>query len=453
MNDSLKTKLHERLEELARAHRVPGATLAVLHDDEIWDCATGYLNLNTMVESTPDSLFQIGSITKVYTATLVMQLVDEGRVDIDAPIQSYLPSVCFADPGASARITPRHLLTHTSGVDGDYFGDFGYGDDAVARYVDACSDLPQLFEPGAMFSYCNAGFTVLGRLLEVLRGATYHDVLKDKLVSPLGTGSPKTLLQEIVMHRVATGHETDRSGGDPTVVPRWGLPHAGAPKGSTTCGTASDVVSFAKLHLDGGRGVLSESAVAAMQQPETELPSTRPGDESWGLGWSLDRWDNTPVFGHDGGTLGQRAYLTVVPSAGVAVALLTNSSTSGPLYQELFGLVAGELCGVSMPPPPEPPASPPQVDGGPYAGTYERLGVRNKVDVQKGELWLDQTFSGEMAEGIERDQDPQALIAGGQDIFFAFSQDTADHVPLHFLPGKQGGFEFLFDGRIAKRTK
>jgi CubicO group peptidase (beta-lactamase class C family) len=304
-----------------------------------------------------------------------------------------------------------------------------------------------------MFSYCNAGFTVLGRLLEVLLGGTYHHVLKDKLVSPLGTGSPKTLLQEIVMHRVATGHETDRSGGEPTVVPRWGLPHAGAPKGSTTCGTARDVVSFAKLHLDGGRGVLSETAVAAMLRRETELPSTRPGNEAWGLGWYLDTWDNTPVFGHDGGTLGQRAYLRVVPSAGVAVALLTNSGTSGPLYQELFGVVAEELCGISMPPRPEPPASPPEVDGRPYAGTYERLGVQTEVYAQDDVLWLDQTFSGEMAEGIERKQDPQPLLAGGKDTFFMFSEDTADHLSLHFLPGKEERIEFLFDGRIAKRTK
>lgn len=450
MDDRLKDSLQGRLDDLAREHRVPGASLAVLHDGDIWDCATGMLNLNTGVRATPDSLFQIGSITKVYTATLVMQLVDEGKVDLDAPIQSYLPAVRFRDEGASARITVRHLLNHTSGVDGDFFGDFGYGDDAIERYVAACRDLPQLFAPGAMFSYCNAGFGVLGRLLEVMLGTTYHAVLSNRLVRRLGASSPLTLLPEIVMRRVAVGHDTDRSGGDPTVVRKWSLPHAGAPKGSTTCGTARDVVTFAKMHLEGGRDILSEQSVAAMRERQIDVPSTRSG-EAWGLGWYLDTWDAHDVFGHDGGTLGQRAYLRAVPDAGAAVALLTNSYTSEPVYQEMFGIVFGELCGIKMPDSPQPPTSPPVVDAAPYAGTYERLGVRTAVTVQDGNLLFEQSFSGEMAE-IERKQDPHPLIPAGGGVFFAFSEVIDDHYPLLFLGNENGRAQYLFDGRIALRT-
>jgi CubicO group peptidase (beta-lactamase class C family) len=452
IHEALKRAIQERLTALAREHRVPGAALAVLHEGDVWDCATGYLNLNTMVEATPESLFQIGSITKVYTTTLIMQLVDAGRVDLDAPIQSYLPAVHFADEGASARVTVRHLLNHTSGVDGDYFGDFGYGDDAIERYVAACTSLPQLFGPGDMFSYCNAGFTVLGRLLEVVYGTTYHQVLKDKLVRPLATSSPKTLLQEIVMHRVAVGHDTDAAGGDPTVVTTWSLPHAGTPKGSTTCGTASDVVAFARLHLDGGRDVVSRSSVEAMRRREVELVSTRPGDEAWGLGWALDTWEGSEVFGHDGGTLGQRAYLRVVPGAGFAAALLTNAYTSGPLYEQLFGLLVGELCNISIPESPQPPAASVPVDTEPYAGSFERLGVRTDIEQRDGTLWMEQSFSGEMS-AIEHKQPPSPLIAAGEDVFFAFSQDTNDHYPLHFLKDRTGCYEYLFDGRIARRTR
>ena len=452
MKDSLKTEVEDRLRRLTAEHRVPGACLAILHDGEVWDCASGYLNLNTMVEATPDSLFQIGSITKVYTATLVMQLVDAGRVELDAPIQTYLPDVRFADPKASAGITVRHLLNHTSGVDGDFFADFGYGDDAIERYVAACSDLPQLFEPGAMFSYCNAGFTVLGRLLEISYGTTYHEVLRNKLVAPLNAGSPLTLLQEIVMHRVATGHDTNRDGSSPTIVRKWGLPHAGAPKGSTTCGTARAVIEFARLHLDGGRDLLSRHIVDAMQHREVELVGPRPGDEAWGLGWSLDRWDRSEVFGHDGGTLGQRAYLRAIPGAGFAAVLLTNSYTSEPVYEELFGLLADELCRVSMPASPRPPEKPVVVPLEPYAGTYDRLGVRTRIEERDGALWMDQSFSGEMAD-IEHNQPPQPLIAAGNNTFFVFSEETNNHYPLHFLRDAAGRYGYLFDGRIAKRNQ
>jgi CubicO group peptidase (beta-lactamase class C family) len=451
VREALKEELQQRLGKLARDHRVPGAALALLHGNEIWDCASGILNLNTRVETTPDSLFQIGSITKVYTATLIMQLVDEGRVDIDAPIQSYLPHVRFADGAASARITVRHLLNHTSGVDGDYFGDFGYGDDATERYVAACRELPQLFEPGAMFSYCNAGFTVLGRLLEVMHETTYHEVLRDRIVRPLGAASPKTLLQEIVMHRVATGHDTNRDGGEPEVVTRWGLPHAGAPKGSTTCATVRDVIEFARMHLDGGRDLLSAASIAAMQRPEVQLPSTRPGDEAWGLGWYLDTWDGTSIFGHDGGTLGQTAYLRVSPDAGIAVALLTNSYTSQPLYDELFALIFGELATITKPDPESPPEKPPVIDTSPYVGVYKRLGVDSEVYDRNGSLFLDQSFSGEMAN-IEHKQDPQRLIPANEEVFFVFNEDAVDHFPLHFLGADDGRPQYMYDGRIARRV-
>lgn len=451
MHDFLKEELTKRLGQMAREHRVPGATLGVLHGDEITEFATGVLNLNTGVATTTDSLFQIGSIAKVYTATLVMQLVEKGRVDLDAPVQSYLPTVRFADEGASARITIRHLLNHTSGVDGDYFGDFGYGDDAIERYVAACAGLPQLFEPGSMFSYCNAGFTVLGRLLEVMNEITYHEVLRSKLVAPLGTSSPKTLLHEIVMHRVAIGHDTDREGGDPTIVSKWGLPHAGSPKGSTTCGTARDVVEFARMHLDGGGDVLSESSVAAMQQREVALPSVRPGSEAWGLGWYLDRWNDVPIFGHDGGTLGQRAYLRVSPDARIAAALLTNSYTSRPLYEELFALIFGELGDITKPEPASPPSEPAAIERSAYVGVYERMGVRSDVLERDETLFLHQSFSGEMAD-LEREQDPQPLIPADREVFFAFNEDTADHQPLHFLTGDGERPRYLYDGRVALRA-
>src|SRR3954466_8466205 len=98
---------------LAEKPGVPGASLAILADGEVADTAYGVLNRRTEVEATPDSVFQIGSITKVWTATLAMQLVDEGRLDLDEPIVTYLPGFQVADPEVSRTVTTRHLLAHT----------------------------------------------------------------------------------------------------------------------------------------------------------------------------------------------------------------------------------------------------------------------------------------------------------------------------------------------------
>ena len=119
--------LQDRLADLRERHGVPGASLAVLHDDDVRTAASGILNLDTGVEATTDSLFQIGSITKVWTATLAMQLVDEGLLDLDMPIRTYLPDFRVADEGTSKAATTRHLLAHTSGIDGDHFADTDRG--------------------------------------------------------------------------------------------------------------------------------------------------------------------------------------------------------------------------------------------------------------------------------------------------------------------------------------
>src|SRR5439155_14705543 len=161
-------RLEQRLRELSAKHRVTGASLAILDGDDVTEAATGLINQETGVEVTTDTLFQIGSISKVFTTTLVMQLVDEGLVELDAPVKKSLPEFRVADDKATERVTVRQLLDHTSGIDGDFFEDTGRGDDCVERYVAACSGLGQVFEPGRFFSYCNAGFVVAGRLIEAV---------------------------------------------------------------------------------------------------------------------------------------------------------------------------------------------------------------------------------------------------------------------------------------------
>jgi CubicO group peptidase (beta-lactamase class C family) len=167
--DEIKSWLQARLPALMAEHKVPGAVVAVAADGQVIDLAAGVLSKATGVEATVDSVFQIGSITKVWTATLVVQLVDEGKLDLDAPVRRYVPEFRLADETAAATITIRQLLSHTGGFEGDIFTDTGRGDDAVQRYLETLAEVGQLFGPGERFSYNNAAFCVLGRVVEVLR--------------------------------------------------------------------------------------------------------------------------------------------------------------------------------------------------------------------------------------------------------------------------------------------
>ena len=201
-----RTALEARLDDARERHGTPGASLAVLTSAGVSAAASGILNLDTGVEATTDSLFQIGSITKVWTATLAMQLVDEGLLDLDVPIRTYLPGFRVADDEITDAVTARHLLSHTSGIDGDHFADTGRGDDVLERYVESCATLRRVLPLGATMSYCNTGFVILGRIVEVLRGSTWDEALRRHLVEPLGLTHTATLPEDVLRFRAAIGH-------------------------------------------------------------------------------------------------------------------------------------------------------------------------------------------------------------------------------------------------------
>ncbi|MET7327181.1 serine hydrolase domain-containing protein [Nonomuraea sp. NPDC005650] len=369
-----------RLDELCAAHHVPGATLAVLAGGSIHELATGVLNRATGVPMTPDSVFLSGSIAKVYTATLVMRLVGEGRLDLDARVVDVLPEFATPDEEATKVITVRQLLSHTGGVTNDFTHDSGRGDDCLAKYVEAARGVALDCRPGTAVSYGSLGYVVLGRLVEVLTGRTWDEALRDLVFTPLGLERSMTLPEEALRFRVAMSH-LGEPGQDPDPAPVWDLmPRSAGPYGRIIT-SSGDLVRFARMHLAGGLApdgtrVVPADAVAAMQRREVDVPDKwTVSADGWGLGWTLYDWDGVFGYGHDGAAIGQYAYLRVVPQAGVAVALMTNGGGARPVYAALFRELLSELAGVRMPDAFGPPAQPPVVDMTPFVGTYRREGV------------------------------------------------------------------------------
>ena len=455
---------NERLRLLARRYGVPGAVLGILRvrpggDDEQVLAAYGVLSTGTGVEVTPDSLFQIGSITKVWTATLLMQLADEGRLDLDAPLDAALPGLRLPGPDLARRLTVRHLLTHTSGLDGDLFADTGRGDDCVSRYVDLLADIGINHPPGETLSYCNSGYVLAGRVLEVLAGRSWDEVLRDRLCRPLGLASTCTLPEEVLLGRAAVGHVSE-DGEAPHPAPAWCLPRSAGPAG-LICTTASDVLGFARLHLSGGRApdgiqLLSAGAVAAMQDKQADMPDPHTVGDSWGLGWMRFGWDGHRLVGHDGGTIGQSAFLRVLPGQGLAVTLLTNGGHPQDLYHDLFREIFAEVAGIRMPSPLAPPDDPPAdlvaADPARYTGTYERTSVRTEVFERDGGLVLRSTPTGTLGELTGRKEHEFELVPVAEDLFVMRQPDDQTWTPVVFytLPG---GRRYLHYGvRAQPRT-
>ncbi|MDX8052934.1 serine hydrolase domain-containing protein [Lentzea sp. BCCO 10_0798] len=338
-----------RLPELLEEHGVVGAQLAVLADGEIIDAAAGVLDAGTRAPVTTESLFQIASITKVWTATLVQELVNEGRLDLDAPVRDVLP-------GFRPVITPRQLLTHTSGLDGDLFHDTGSGDDAVEKFVARLADAAQIAPPGELWSYCNSGFTVLGRIVEVLRGKPFNAVLEERLAAPLRLTVATTYAERTASH--AVGHEDGRPVTDPGPESDW-------PAGSALAMSARDLLAFARMHL-------ATPTFAVMREPQVLLPDFG-NRASWGLGWELPDYSGGPVIGHHGANRGLASFLRVAPERGIAVALLTNGGAAREVFDHVIENVFSELAGVRRPEPPTPPDAPEPVNER-FLGSYRCAG-------------------------------------------------------------------------------
>ncbi|MFI1379672.1 serine hydrolase domain-containing protein [Embleya sp. NPDC020886] len=394
-----------RLDEAAARHGVPGAGLGISHGETVIEAVTGFANLDARIEATTDTLFQIGSITKVWTATVAMGLVDEGLLSLDRPVVEVLPELRLSDPDLTRRVTLRHLLSHTSGIDGDFFVDTGRGDDCLEKYTERLAEVGVNHPLGATMSYCNSGFNLIGRIIERLTGDGWDQAMRKRLYEPLGLTHTVTLPEDALRFRTATGHSG--RGDEQKGVPQWGLVRSAGPAG-LICSTPREVLAFTRLHLnDGvtadGTRVLSADSAELMRRKQIDLPNGHTLGDSWGLGWILMGWDGHRLYGHDGTTLGQSAFLRILPDADLAVCLLTNGGDSKALYADLYGEIVHSLAGVTMPPPLEPAAGPLPADVAEHLGVYEREAVRMEVVRRDDALTMRTTVTNGLAMGRQEE--------------------------------------------------
>lgn len=446
--------IDRRLPGLLAMNRVPALSLAIGVGDETVVWAGGTLNLATEVEATPDAVFQIGSVTKVFTATLAMQLVDEGLLELDAAVREVLPRFRVGDEHASERVTVRHLLSHGSGFEGDVFVDTGPGDDCLERYVEILADTPQLFAPGEMFSYNNAGFSTLGRIIEVLRGEPYDRVLRHRLLEPLGLRHAAVNAAEAILHRAAVGHLEDEAGAlAPTTV--WAMERSGSPAGSVLAMNAEDLLAFGRMHLRAGLGddgtrMLSAEGIAEMQRAQVALPDIDQGS-AWGLGWELFDRGGTTLVGHDGNTIGQSASLRLLPERDLVVALLANGGAPHPVFATIVDQVLGELADLAPRTTPAPTGPAPTASDrylGRYASSTAITTIHRSDD---GRLWLDRVPHGVVAELGDLPYRTE-LVAWHPDVLLPVEPEGGVRQPVAFL-GDDGNDRalYLHTGRADRR--
>ena len=358
-------ELEERLDRCLRDHRIPGAEIAVLHAGQWHEAVEGVTNVATAVRVTPDTVFMIGSITKPFTASLLMQFVDEGAVELDVPANRYLPEVEIEDSQLPDEITVRRLLNHTSGIDGDFFVDTGRNDDALERYVSELGRTRYLHPPGRMRAYNNAAYAMVGRIIEKATGQPFCQVLRERVLLPLGIGDSVLSPEEFLKYRSAVGHVLDQETDGISIAHPTVGEFNHVPAGTLVSMSARSLATFGRVIVDrgvttGGRRLVSEAGLEAMEQPLTGVvPEVNRSHV-----WECDPLGDARLLSHFGGTCGQNSWLGVVPERELVIAVLTNYfSGAFNVLQEIVPWILSELAGFELPAHvAEQPDAPPDIE-------------------------------------------------------------------------------------------
>jgi CubicO group peptidase (beta-lactamase class C family) len=386
--EAVAAHLREQAAAYCESSKVPGYLAGVYHDGDQTVVAHGVANVVTGAPMGDDTGFLFGSVTKVLTTTLVLQQVDRGIVDLDERVITYLPEFQLTTPSAAERIRVRNLLTHTNGIDADLFFPDAKGHGALAVFLEGLGQYcGALFEPDEYISYSNGGMIVAGRLLEVVTGASYHDLLKRQLYATIGMDDSSTSAEDAILRSTAVGHFPDPAARGARRTDMFMLPDSWAPAGATPIGTIGDLLAFGRTHLangvsPSGRRVLSHEATAGMQSVSHDMGT--PNVPPIGLGWLLMPFGRTTVLSMSGASPGGVAVLAVVPDHDLAFAAFGNDPRAMALHDQLLLWLLRQHLKVEVPDlVPDPP---PTGDLTPYVGTYRSNQLRVDVSVADGQL-------------------------------------------------------------------
>ena len=315
------------VEATAEGYGIPGVAVGVWADGRESYACHGVTSVDNPLPVDRDTLYLMGSVTKTYTATTLMRLVADGRVELDAPVRRYVPELVLADERAAAEVTVRNLVNHTSGLDWGVIADTGEGDDALADYVTRLSGLELIAPPGARASYSQAGFNLAGRIVEKVTGLTYEKAVASLVFSPAGLSDSFFDRDDIMTRRFAVGHNRGEDG--TLSIGRLWRRSRGDNPGGGIASSAADMLRWARFHLGSGvPDVLPAGVLRQMREPTTALRGSSLGD-AIGIGWFLRGVGRVRAAGHGGSANGQFADLLLVPERGFAIVTLCNEGPDG----------------------------------------------------------------------------------------------------------------------------
>jgi CubicO group peptidase (beta-lactamase class C family) len=363
---------------------VPGVSVALVSDNKIlWMKGYGYADVERTIPATTRSVYQVGSISKTFTAAAVMQQVERGTLDLDAPIQKYLPDFTMKSRWGAPRPSLRELLSHHAGLPTYYLKGF-FSHQPLNELIDALKDEHLAYQPRQIFNYSNLGPDIAGAALERLSGADFAAHMQKALLDPLGMVSSSFALDERVRPVFARGYIKGTPSEAVTIrdVPAGGL-----------FSNVEDMARFMRMMLSrgtlDGRRILSGNSIDAMLTPQfADLPYNF--GQRFGLGLMLSGipiHNAGTVAWHNGGTKTFISQMALLPDKKLGVIVLANADRAGPMVyeaaEEVLRLALEARENITQPPAPARVA--PQIDLAEaeldrYTGDYSLMGALARIE-------------------------------------------------------------------------
>lgn len=443
--------LRDAVPPLLDDHGVAGVAVGVQTRETRTVLGFGVTNVEHPLPVDGATIFQVGSISKTMLGAVIGRLAERGQVDLDAPVAPRFDP----DSGIDPRITLRHLITHTSGIDAqNMIADAprllaDHADDSIRASLPHFIRRPLMFEPGTDFTYSGPGIMVAAATVEQVTGRHYVDVLREEVLEPAGLRMTFTSADEVVSHRVAGPHGRDSEGRAELWIDRgwqrhWQLPGWDVPGGGVLS-TAEDLLDYAAYCM---------SPAAPARLFET-LASRGTVGHDIGLAWHLDSLAGRRTMSHSGLTIGYATRLVLVPEAGCAYTVLTNSLHGDGVVSEVERVLAEHLLGVS-----EKTVTRPVDDllAAAARGIYD-CGFYGTMEItpskRPGELrMIAHPVAGEAGQYVIGLKGADRMVLGGPDTFVTLSADGTAGSEVGFVRDEDGTVSAMrFHGRLGRRVE
>ena len=418
-----ETDLATLLGEHSIRHGVPGGAVGILGGGRSTTASFGIADVVSGQPVTPDTRFAAGSLTKSMVATVIVRLAESSRLALDDPVAHHVPELRGARWAERASV--RDLMANRSGLPLSAALEFAF--DAHPRTDDgALAGLVAELAAGAtaepFWSYSNAGWCVLGRVIETVSGTTWEAAMRRELFDPVGM-TATTFEQSSEALPRAAGHSID--GGRATrLEPK--VSRAYGPAGTSVVTTIENLLRFAAVHL-------ADPSLSEMRVPHAEVV-IRGWLDAWGLGWGRFDWPGGGAWGWDGLIGGERCALRLLPQHDAAVAVMSNGSTGRAMYEGLLAELMTPF-GVNVPPRTINPSPGAADELSRFAGTYAWPDQRYEVST---------TSSGLVIKGADNERsalpiDDRSFVVDADDpddptvTFGAFDSSGRPHVLYDML--------------------